>query len=225
MLCSYNYRRFRVDHHPMDEFPGPAPGEPALDFRAHTLDGREVRLSDFEGQILVLETGSFTCPHYVGNIDPMHDLAFEFPEALFLMLYVREAHPGGRVGPHQSFDDKLRNAHRLRDEEEENRMVLVDDLDGRAHQAYGAMPNMAYVINEEGRVVHRSEWANAASVRRVLEDLRHQKPLIATEEHGFSIRKRKVLPTLYRAGLGSIVDFLVEFPKMALFHLRRTWTT
>lgn len=224
MLCSYNYDRFRMDHHPMDQFPGPAPGEPAIDFRAHTLDGREVRLSDFEGQILVVETGSFTCPHYVGNIAPMHQLAFEFPEALFVVLYVREAHPGNRIGPHRSFDDKLQVAHRLRSEEEENRMVLVDDLDGTAHQAYGALPNMAYVIDEEGKVVHRSEWANVAGVRRVLEDLRHQKPLLKTEEHGFSLRKRKVFPTLYRGGVSAIVHFLLELPRLAVFHLRRSWT-
>lgn len=225
MLRYYNYERFRVDHHPMNEFPGPISGEPAIDFRAHSLDGREVFLSDFKGQILVLETGSFTCPHYVGNVAPMRELALDFPEALFLLLYVREAHPGNKIGAHRSLDDKLSLARRLREEEEENRMVLVDDLDGTAHLAYGGLPNMTYVINEEGRIVHRSEWANATSVRRVLEDLRDKKPLHQTEEHGFNIRTRKLFPTIYRGGLQAVIHFLLELPKLALFRMRRTWTT
>lgn len=221
MLCSYNYRRFRMDHYPLDEFPGPAPGEPAIDFRAHTLDGREARLSDFHGRIRILETGSLTCPHYVGNIAPMQGLAEDFPEALFMLLYVREAHPGDRIGPHGSLDDKLDVARSLRDEEGENRIVLVDDLDGTAHRAYGTLPNMTYVLDETGRVVHRSEWANALAVRRVLEDLRHQKPLVTTEEHGFSLRKRKVLPTLYRGGWRAIAHFLLELPRLLRFHVPR----
>jgi hypothetical protein len=221
MNQAYNYARFRVKHHPMDHLPGPVAGEPAVDFTAHTLDGRQVRLSDFFGQILVLETGSITCPHYTGNVAPMRELARDYPEALFLLLYVREAHPGSKIRPHGSLDQKLAVAGRLRGEEGENRMVLVDDVDGTAHKAYGEMPNMIYVIDESGRVIHRSEWASQAHVRRVLDRLRHQQPVSPTESYGMNLKTRKVIPTFHRAGIHSLLHFLAELPRVVAFHFRR----
>jgi peroxiredoxin len=217
---TYNYRHFRVKHHPMDELPGPLPGELAVDFEAAQLDGRPVRLSDFYGRILVLETGSLTCPHYVGNIAPMVSLAEEFPEAQFLVLYVREAHPGERIGPHTSLIDKLAMARRLTSEECENRLVLVDDLAGTAHRAYGAFPNMVYVIDPEGRVAHRSQWAHREIIERVLQELRRREPVANPESYGFNVDKRRLFSTLRRAGRRAVLDFLREIPRMAAFHLR-----
>lgn len=220
MPTLYNYRRFRVKHHPSGGLPGPLPGEAAVDFEATLLDGQPVRLSEFFGRTLVLETGSLTCPHYVGNIAPMLALAEDFPEAQFLVLYVREAHPGERIQPHTSLIDKLSMARRLTSEECENRLVLVDDLVGTAHRAYGEFPNMVYVIDGEGRVVHRSQWANRENIARVLQELRRQEPVATRESYGFNVDKRHLFPTLRRAGRRAILDFLREIPRMAAFHFR-----
>jgi len=49
------------------------------------------------------------------------------------------------------------------------RPMLVDDLDGTLHRAYGTLPNMTYVVGRGGRIVYRADWTDARSVALVLE--------------------------------------------------------
>ena len=67
---SYNYNTFDAGLYTLDAFIGPKVGEKAVDFTAGTLDGRTVKLSDFFGKPIILETGSFTCPQYVCTHQP-----------------------------------------------------------------------------------------------------------------------------------------------------------
>ncbi len=68
------------------------------------------------------------------------------------------------VGPHQDFAAKLVNARRLRDEVGITRQILVDDLEGSAHHAYGLLPNMTWVIGRGGKVIYKADWTSAANV-------------------------------------------------------------
>ena len=85
-----------------------------------------------------------------------------------MFLYTREAHPGELVGAHDSFDAKLANARLLRDEIGIRRPILVDDLEGTAHRAYGLLPNMSWVIGRGGRIIYKSDWTSAANVEAFL---------------------------------------------------------
>jgi hypothetical protein len=60
----------------------------------------------------------------------MEQLARQHAEASFLVVYVREAHPGESQGPHRSLAEKCSAAHKLL-EEAPTRRVLVDTLDAR----------------------------------------------------------------------------------------------
>lgn len=84
-------------------------------------------------------------------------------------MYTREAHPGEAVGPHGTFADKLHSARRLRDEVGIRRPILVDDLGGTAHRAYGLLPNMSWVIGRGGQVIYKSDWTSAANVEAFLD--------------------------------------------------------
>ncbi len=84
-------------------------------------------------------------------------------------VYTREAHPGEHVPHHDSIHTKLANARRLRDEVGIRRPILVDDLDGTAHHAYGLLPNMTFVIGRGGRILSRADWTSAANVEAFLE--------------------------------------------------------
>lgn len=84
-------------------------------------------------------------------------------------VYTREAHPGEHVPHHTSFETKLAGARLLRDEVGLRRPIVVDDLDGTAHRAYGLMPNMTWVIGRGGRIVYRADWTSAANVEAFLE--------------------------------------------------------
>jgi hypothetical protein len=95
-------------------------------------------------------------------------------EFRFVFVYVREAHPGERLPHHASIDQKLHHARLFRERWSVRRPILVDDLDGPLHQAYGTLPNMTYIVSAAGRVIYRADWTDAHSIEWVLEYLRHE---------------------------------------------------
>ena len=86
-----------------------------------------------------------------------------------MFIYTREAHPGENVGHHDSFGRKLGCARLLAEEAGIGRDILVDDLDGAVHRAYGLMPNMTWVIGRGGRIAYKANWTSAANVEAFLE--------------------------------------------------------
>ena len=88
----------------------------------------------------------------------MERLADTLPATAFLVIVVREAHPGERSGPHASLAHKRRATRRLALEEGIRRRVPVDDLDRTVHRAYGGGWNQVYVIDAGGRVAFRRAW-------------------------------------------------------------------
>jgi hypothetical protein len=85
-----------------------------------------------------------------------------------VFVYTREAHPGEEVPEHESLDRKLDCARLLRDETGIRRLILVDDLAGTVHHRYGLMPNMTWVIGQDGRVAYKANWTSAANVEAFL---------------------------------------------------------
>ena len=84
-------------------------------------------------------------------------------------MYTREAHPGENVPGHDSFGRKLAGARLLREETGICRDILVDDLAGTVHRAYGLMPNMTWVIARGGRIAYKANWTGAANVEAFLD--------------------------------------------------------
>lgn len=176
----YNYESFSgqdlLKHAARTGFgSGPKPGDEAPDFELRALSGEKVRLSDFAGEKnVVLTFGSATCPFTAASMRGMNDLYEDYEdsdEVQFLLVYVREAHPGEKIPAHQSLNDKREAAELFRDEEDVEMPVLVDDLDGRVHRRYGKMPNPTYLIDKSGRVAFRSLWTKASVIAEALEEL------------------------------------------------------
>ena len=155
---------------------GPEPGDRAPDFQLTSLDGEQIRLSDFrEEKNVVLIFGSVTCPMTAGSIQGMNELYEEFDDDVaFLFVYVREAHPGERVPAHSSLRAKRRAAIKLRDEEEIKMPIVIDDVDGSVHRKYGCMPNPVYIIDKSGKVAFRSWWTQPSLVEDALAELLEQ---------------------------------------------------
>lgn len=86
-----------------------------------------------------------------------------------MFVATREAHPGEAVPHHDSFEGKLAHARLLRDEIGIRRMILVDDLAGAGHLAYGGLPNMAWVVARGGRLIYKANWTSAANVEAFVE--------------------------------------------------------
>jgi len=220
----YNYAHFKPKEYDFSKFEGPKSGEKAIDFAATKLNGEHVKLSDFFGNWIVLETGSISCPIYESKIKPMNELARKFSDVTFFVLYVREAHPGEKIREHGSFEEKLSCARRARDEDGESRTILVDDVEGSAHRLYGSMPNSVYVIDSKGHVVFRGDWNDIDEVHNVLQarDSIQARP----REHysarpSFRGHKEGMLGTLRRAGWVAVWDFMKAFPVMVFKHIQK----
>lgn len=84
---------------------------------------------------------------------------------------MREAHPGEHYPHHESFERKIAHANAFRGHFDVRRPILVDDLTGTAHRAFGRLPNMAYILGPNNRVVFRSDWTDPATVRVALDYL------------------------------------------------------
>lgn len=215
----YNYAQFRAGDYDLVNFRGPAPGMAAPDFVLSLAEGGTSRLLDFEGEFLALEMGSLTCPLFQGRRNGMTALYQGFQNVEFAVLYVREAHPGATISAHRSDDEKQNCAARLR-RDGENRRILVDDLNGTAHQAYGGYPNSVFIINRHGCVVYASDWNNPQTTGRALRLLLQGKP--ANVKAWFKPVPPSVSLKILRAGgKGSMADFLRGLPRLVWNNLLR----
>ncbi len=96
-------------------------------------------------------------------------MADRFPRWSWYFVYTREAHPGEHVPAHRTFEAKLAAARRLRDEVGIRRPILVDNLEGTVHDAYGLLPNMTFVLARGGQILYKAMWTSAARVAEYLE--------------------------------------------------------
>ena len=217
----YNYRNFKAKYYNFDAFPGPKPGEKAVDFSAQKLSGDEVRLSDYFGRPIVMEAGSITCPVFCGKVGKMNELAQKYPEVNFLVLYVREAHPGVKIGPHASLEEKTEVAKRLKEELQDNREILVDDVDGTAHTMYGLFPDSIYIIDKDSTVIYRAVWNNIRHVDEILESLQKGIKPRMRESHRFINAPMPSLGRFAYGGYDAVIDFIKAFPGLILERFKK----
>ena len=84
-------------------------------------------------------------------------------------IYTREAHPGENYRHHRSIDEKRRNARAFVEHCALRRPVLVDDLQGSVHHAYGLLPNMTWIVGRGGLVVYKADWTQVDDIENALE--------------------------------------------------------
>jgi thiol-disulfide isomerase/thioredoxin len=150
---------------------GPKVEDPAPDFSLKTRDGHEtVRLSDHFGKKpIVLIFGNFTCGPFRSMYPRVDDLGQRYKsDALFLGVYVREAHPtdGWRMGsnddvgvsiaqPHD-YAERAAVANRCSLQLKMSIPLLVDEIDDRVGHAYSGMPARLYIIDRQGKIAYKS---------------------------------------------------------------------
>ena len=219
----YNNKRFKVSDYNFEMFIGPRAGDRINDYTLIDLNtGENVKLSDFSGKWLVIETGSSTCSMYTKNIPDMKQIVAEFQDVEFVIVYVREAHPGERLGPHQNVDEKLNAARLVIPRYGEHRRVLVDNLEGDFHRAYGAMPNVIYIIRPDGTVHYRCNWAAPSLVRDALKerDKYHTLENADTLTLRASRKKLHMIRTMWTGGVVALYDFFKGAPLVMAKHYK-----
>ncbi len=134
-------------------------GSVAPDFELRSVDGGTVRLGELTAQgHVVIVFGSITGPlaaTHLPDLNRMYEY-FKWRGVEFVFIYTGESHPGDRYPHHTSSEQKLAHARELQQLEEVRFPVLVDELPGTFHVAYGDRPNSCFVVNRDGRLVYRT---------------------------------------------------------------------
>lgn len=151
-------------------------GTLAPSFELGALDGARIASAELlAGGDVLLVFGCHSAPPCVKELPEIDRI--NVPEQVtVLFVYTREIHPNenlpyGRFAHHRSMSDKVAAARQFRDTLRLRMPVGVDDLAGSVHLAYGGLPFCAAVIRRDGILVHRSEWASAAQLAHVIDNL------------------------------------------------------
>ena len=223
----YNYDRFhprtlaedvKLVRHPQ----GPHLGDPAPDFVLEDTEGRKWRLSDLRGKPVVLVIGSGTCPLTQGNLPALQELYDDYQDrSTWLMLYVREAHPGENMPGHKSYEQKRSQANYFKSMTGTSWPIMVDELDGRVHKDYGLLPNSTFLIDADGNVSFIGEISHAPTLRKALDHLFDQNMRGVVPE-GDDKKMHMLGPTafgweaLQRGGKTSMKDVAKRMPPLAM---------
>jgi len=137
-----------------------APGDSLAAYELPTLDGGSIQLGGHRERPLLLVTGSITCPMTASAMPVIDSLHAEFGDRVdFVLLSVREAHPGANFPQPSTDEEKLDHARSLRERYDVPFTIAVDTLDGDLHQRLDGKPNSAFLLDTAGEVVFRAHWA------------------------------------------------------------------
>ena len=102
----------------------------------------------------------------------MDQLARDYAgEAYFLFVYTREAHPESHpeFPAIRGIEQKWEHARALKARHETPRKILIDDVDGAVHRAWGGTSNMSWIVDHSGRVHFKSNWTHEPDLRASLD--------------------------------------------------------
>lgn len=202
------------------------------------LDGTTIdSWRSVDGRPTLIIFGSRTCPVTISAAPALGRLHGRFETVVrFLLVYVREAHPGGSIPQPRTLEQKLRHAAALRAELRLPFEVAVDDIDGGLHRQLGARPNSAYIVDWDGIILFRAQWANVdRPLERALADLANARPIRRRETTSTMTAVARMIgfmaPVHAAAGKGARRDTWVVMPPLGLmmliseafFFLPRSW--
>jgi hypothetical protein len=204
----------------------PGPGKRVPEFDLPTVGGGRFRSRDLTqtGPALLI-FGSSTCPMTDNAAPGLNELYLRFGSRVrFVMVNVREAHPGKAFPQPQTLDAKTAHAEQLRDLHGFQFEVAVDDVDGTLHHALGTKPNSAYVLGIDGTIQFRAHWANdTRAVAAALDALVVGESPFPSQSGGLikpMLRMlRNLAPVLDRAGSGAWADMWRVAPPLAAIAL------
>jgi hypothetical protein len=139
----------------------PKAGDTFPPFELVTTDGRCLINRDvFNDKPVLFVVGSITCPMTASSMPDVKKLYDELGGRIdFIMLQVREAHPGEYVPQPETMEEKLKHAQALKDFYDIQWTVAADNIDGDLHRALDPKPNSTFLADGDGTILFRSIWA------------------------------------------------------------------
>lgn len=199
------------------------PGDSVPDFDLPTINRRRFRARGLiHHRATLMVFGSSSCPMTDASVPGLKALHRGFGARIqFVLVNVREAHPGARLSQPQTAEDKLAHARYLRDLHDLPFDVAVDDIDGALHRAFGAKPNAAYLIGSDGLILYRAHWASETkALAHALKRVSHGRKLSRRKSSAMMGPMMRMLgdiaPVLNRAGAGAWSDMWRVAPPLAL---------
>ncbi|MEE9364145.1 MAG: deiodinase-like protein [Cellulophaga sp.] len=217
----YNYKVFKNSEYTIIHSSGLKIGQKIPDLDVYDLEGNKKSFLSLVSTPIILETGSITCGMFAHQNKRMNALAKKQEDFTFLILYVREVHPGKLIKPHDSISQKCLLAERLLTEEKiQNRFVVVDNLNGDLHQLLGALPNMVFLINEAGEICYKNDWNNSKQLEKAINSYTKSEKVIKQKWTMLPIPNLKADYRVFkRAGWDAGLDFIKALPKLIYSHL------
>ena len=147
-----------------------APGERLPDISVLTTDRAQTTVRTIgDGLPIALITGSASCPMTVSALPSLRELDGRYGDRVrFVLVNVREAHPGEVIEQPHRIEDKLERARLLRDTHGIDWPVVVDDIDGTLHRTLDAKPNSLHVFDASGTLLFRALFATDTAVEQAL---------------------------------------------------------
>lgn len=163
-------------------------GSLAPEFDLPTTDGDRIRLADGGGRVSVFMFVAMTCPPARLQVDRWEAFLERYDPARVRVFFVysRERHPGEpgyRNFKHTETDEEKMTYARLL-AARTHVPIAVDDIAETTLSAYGKVPNAAFVVDGERRIVFKSTWADADKVERVVDRLLAYQPARGAEISG-----------------------------------------
>lgn len=170
---------------------GPQVGDQLPDLKLRTLKGEPQRLADawHAGPALIV-TSSFTCPKSRSRWPELKAIVEKYEDKLnVVIVYVIEAHPVGSVCPYKgveditpenqrdgilrhqpaTLDDRLELAKDFKRYLHVSTPIYVDTIKNEAWRAFGAAPNIAFLVDENGIVKARQGWFEGEAMQSAVE--------------------------------------------------------
>ncbi len=149
-----------------------APGDVFPEFELITTDDLSLVNEDvFSDKPVIFIFGSMTCPMTASAAPIVQELFDDFGDRVnFIMMYVREAHPGQNIAQSETIEQKLDNARALKELHDIQWTVAADNIDGELHRTLDPKPNSAFLMDNNGTILFRSLWASDYGALRLALD-------------------------------------------------------
>lgn len=200
------------------------PGDIVPPFLLETTDGEALSSADLaaDPRPTLLVFGSRTCPVTESAADGLRALHAAYGARVrFVLVQVREAHPGERIPQPHTATQKMRRALELKRHHQIPFDVATDTIDGALHRELGARPSSAYLLDPSRRIVFRAQWANqtraiAEALDAVVSGGVPPSPSITRTLQAMTDTIGFMSAPLRAAGRGAVLDTWKVAPPMAL---------
>jgi hypothetical protein len=168
-------------------------GQRAVNFTLKDTQGAEFRLSQLLVEMpVVMIFGSFTCPPFRQRLIATEEIQTYYDGGVkFIIVYIVEAHPVGSVclytgeewttsASHDkggnpltqpaTYQERVAQSTQMVRELGITIPVLIDEMDNPLWCTYGPAPNIAYLIDSDGKIIGKQGWYDPQLMKVVIEE-------------------------------------------------------